>query len=617
MIHLALASSDPARVAAAVSGNVRWAYLGRDFGRTRAWERALGERFTRVSYAARLQELACAWREPFLDWIAAASLHRRDDLAWWTSSIAEKNTLSDSLFHGICYLKIATELMNGDEPLLLVAEHESVLQAVEANAPRKTKRAVRVPREELRLIARCAHHWLRYAWQSWRELRAARTTRAEVGADAPASGDKPRVVIHTCMDESYFGADGQPRDRYFGPLAKMLRADGYDVRTLPWLYAVRRPVAEAMRWFRARRGEYVIAEDSYAAKDYIWAARVVLSQLWRGRELTHFERLDVRPLVRCARLEQAGNDGVARFVRYDRLIRKWAANGERVDIFIDMFENMATEKPQVMAFRDVMPDTLTVGFQHYAALPPLQLFLRSTPAEARVAPLPEVIVCNSPYSARQLERAGFPAEKLRVGASLRYPHVTNAPIAIERPRTRNVLVVLSLEESASEELLLKLIDAFGDDTSLSFLVKSHPMAPPNYLGGLLDRLPPAFLRASGELAPHLSAAACAVVLASTSAFELAVAGVPLVVAGRESDFDQNPLALHPEFPPPAVTAAELRAAILQRLDMPQSEWERLRDWAQRMRFEAFVPVTSDSARAFVEREDPTLQSSSPQHVEAL
>jgi hypothetical protein len=617
LIYLAFAWSDPKRVSRAVRTGatpVRWAYLGRNFGRTRAWEDALGSRFTRVSFSARLQELAWSWREKFLDWIADVSLHHKDDLSWWSSAIAEKNTLSDSLYHGVCYLKIAIELAAVNGPLLLVAEHEGLLQAIEANVAQPSKRVGFTPREELRLWARFIHNWIRYGLRSFAELRAARTTRTAIGEDAD-SNTAPSVVIHTCIDESYFGADGQPRDRYFGPLPAMLREQGYDVRTLPWLFAVRRPLREAIGWFRSRSGEYLLPEDDYTMADYIWAARVVIAQFWRGRELTYFQGLAMRALVRCARLEQAGSESIARFVRYDRLVRRWAARGKRVDVFIDMFENMASEKAQVMAFRDAMPETMTVGFQHYAALPPLQLFLRSTSEEAQVAPIPDVIVCNSPYTARQLVDTGFPTERLRVGASLRYPHLTHPSIPLERPRGRNVLVVLPLEENAAQELLLKLLDAFHGDLSVSFRVKVHPMAPREFLGGVLDRMPPTFSLVGGELASHLREVACAVVLASTSAFELAVAGVPLVIAGRESDFDQNPLALHSEFPSPVVSPEQLRVAILQRLELSQPEWERLREWALRMRREAFVPISPDSIRVFVERNDLNLQSAN-QHVEA-
>lgn len=601
MIYLTTASSDAARVRRSLDGVAcRWAYLGRDYGRTREWERALGPSFQRVSFSARLQELAGQWRERYLDWIASASIKHSDDLAWWTSSIAEKNTLEYSLFHSFCYLQIATEMIGSGEPVLLVAERESLLRAVEVNtAGRRSKRVAAGLREEWSLLARFFYAWTRYAVQCLGAHRDARATRRNEPR-TEVDGER-RVVLHTCIDESYFGDDGQPRDRYFPGLAQKLRELGYNVRTLPWLYNIRRSRRDAFRWFRARAGEYVIPEDEYSAGDYIWSARVVMRQLFSGRELTRFETLDVRPLIRCARIEQAGNDGTAKFVRYDRLVRRWATRGERLDFFIDMFENMRVEKPQIMALREVMPQTVTVGFQHYAALPPLQLFLRTTPQESAVAPLPDVIVCNSPHSLAELEAAGFPADRLRLGPSLRYRHLLNIPLARSRASSRIVLVVLSLEENASRELLMKLFDAFPSRTDIDFRIKVHPMAPPDFLRDLLDPLPEGYQRASGELAPLLAGAACAVVVASTSAFELALAGVPLVICGRESDFDQNPLAGYSEFGAPAVGVDDLRKAVSDRLSLSTARWERLREWAARMREEAFSPVTEETIRAFVEQ----------------
>src|SRR5205823_7267119 len=118
---------------------------------------------------------------------------------------------------------------------------------------------------------------------------------------------------------------------------------------------------------------------------------------------------------------------------------------------IDMFENMAQEKPVVIALRDVMPNAMTVGFQHYSAFSPMHLILRTTAEETRRSPCPDVIVCNSEYSRRELIDGGFPESRLRVGPSLRFGHIRTLPVFAEPPQDRIVLVALSLEENATRE----------------------------------------------------------------------------------------------------------------------------------------------------------------------
>jgi hypothetical protein len=604
-IFLTLASSQPSRVAREIlrrtaGAPVRWVYLGRDYETTRAFETSLGDQFERISYAQRFQTLSLELREKYVFWIA--DLGKGGDISWWASRIAEKNTLLPSLFHSICYLQIATELLREEAgPILVVAERESVLRAIEMQHVGVNIHRVDVAswkREELRLAARFAFAWARFLVRSIAELRDARLTRSVVPAEDTSR--KPRVIIHTCIDETYFDANGG-RDRYFPELDRMLREMGCEVRKLPWLFNIRRSRREAFAWFRARAAEYVIPEDTYRFADYGWSALVVMKQFFLAKNAREFEGLDVRALVRCARLEQAGDADVARFVRYDRLIRRWAARGERVDVFIDMFENMAQEKPPVIALRDAMPSAMTVGFQHYTAFSPMHLILRTTSEEARRSPCPDVIVCNSEYSRRELIDGGFPENKLRVGPSLRYDHIRTIPVRTEPQGGRVVLVVLSLEEGASRELLYKLRDAFPQTEGIEFRLKLHPMCAIDSLRDILDTLPAGFTVVRGELSDQMSGAACAVVVASTSAFELALAGIPLVVAGRESDFVHNPLARHPEFPPPATSAMELRSAILDRLDWNPESHDRARQWALRMRCEALSPVTSETVHAFIGR----------------
>jgi surface carbohydrate biosynthesis protein (TIGR04326 family) len=310
--------------------------------------------------------------------------------------------------------------------------------------------------------------------------------------------------------------------------------------------------------------------------------------------------MDVARLVRYARRRQSYNADVATFVRYFRLVKKLAALGLHIDIFIDTFENMLTEKPQVMAFRLWMPNVMTVGFQHYAALFPLGVCQFTTPEEATIAPHPDVIVCNSPLTARQLNEAGFPAHKLRVGPSLRYRHL--ADHMIERvPEHNRVLVVLSLDEIATMELLYKLRDAFPHEEDVHIWIKPHPMMSKNRFNALLNKLStPRYMECvDGRLETWLPRAACAVTTASTSALELALAAVPTIVVGRETDFDLNPLGWFPDLDKPVYTSEELRSRVIEKLSLSPLEKDRLLDWARRKRQECISPLSEDTLAAFV------------------
>jgi surface carbohydrate biosynthesis protein (TIGR04326 family) len=269
---------------------------------------------------------------------------------------------------------------------------------------------------------------------------------------------------------------------------------------------------------------------------------------------------------------------------------------------------MLGEKPPVMALRRWMPDVLTVGFQHYAGQHPLMLCLFTTPEEAAFAPHPDVIVCNSPLTAAQLVEAGFPPRKLRVGPSLRF--LDSVPAEVERtPEPESVLVVLAMDPMASRELLSKLLAAFPEDEGIRFWVKPHPMMSLKQFAALLGGrpLPPHMTRVEGPMSDWLARATVAVVVATTAALEVALAAIPVVLVGRETDFDQNPLDGFTGFERPVYAAATLRTRVHEKLALAPEDALRLQEWARRVRRECLSPLNERTLSAFVRRggvEDP-------------
>lgn len=605
LAHTAVAGSRAARRLRGLSSvaPVRWLYLGRDFDRLLAWEASLASGFVRVDYAERLQDVAGRLRRPFLEWMGDLG-QAHDSFGWWISKINERNTFVLSLFHKICYLEIARhELTTSTAPLLVVADSLAVLRAVADQAPQGTT-IVRIGRERIAIeplvfAFRFVSRWLLYLLRSVHAHIDSRTTRGRTYMPAPTG--RPRVLIHSCLDETYFGADLDGRDRYFTVLPAELRARGYDVITIPWLCNIRRSRRAAFKWFRARQERFLIPEDFCRLRDYLWAAWMVVRHASIPGGPCAFVGRDVTTLVAESRREQYTACGTARFVRYMRFIERLKRIGFEFDVFIDTFENMIPEKPPVMALRHSMPDTLTVGFQHFMTPLPLLLNMVATAAEAAVAPHPDIIVCNSPWTKRLLSNEGLPSSKLRVGPSLRYLHLMRSGVNAG-PAGDLVVAFLPIERAAALELIVKLREACGDDPCVAVRFKPHPMMPADRLAAILKKYP---LKAhmsvvGGRMEDWLPKTACAVAAATTSALEVALCGVPLVLVGRATDLDINPMAWFADFPTPVYSSVALREAIRAVLADLGGAHRRARAWADEHRQECLSPLTDATIRAFIE-----------------
>lgn len=607
MIYLCQSANSPKRVHRKLTAELgkersapaQWLFLSRNYLRFKDWNETLGSDWKNVKYSNMLQSLALEWRKPYLDWLTEFG-KQNNNLSWWSSSIAERNTYGDSLYHSTCYLRIGLDfLATKSPPLLVVVESRAVMSSIASHPALRGR--VRVFHSHMSLLKeflKWPTSWVFYFLDGLRAILDACITRHGKAAMPPPT-EKPRVLIHSCMEDSYFGDDGTAHDRYFGPLAKELGRRGYDVMVMPWLYNLKRSRRKAFALFRQHIGQYLIPEDFYSLWDYVWAAGVVMRQMFLLSGRLSFQGMDITPLVREVRWQQSRRIGAAKFVLYFRLIEKLAQRGMKLDFFIDTFENMITEKPQIMGFRRFMPGVTTVGFQHYCESLPLMLCLFTTPEEAEFAPHADVIVCNSQHMLTRIEQMGFPRQKLRVGPSLRYQHLMG-DFASPAAEINKVLVILPLGTDNIAEMMDCMRQSFPEPEGIEFWLKPHPMLGWQELHQVLGQLPRCFSVVEGNMNQWLPRATCAVVSASTSALEAALGGVPVVVVGRETDFDLNPLAWFPEFLPPTHSPQELREQVLHCLNLSQAERDGLQAWARNLRDRAISPITDETIAAFVQ-----------------
>jgi len=613
-IYLAESSAQPFRVGRWVRqmegldrGLIHWIFLGENYLEMGQWQRVLGPEFKRVDYSKELQEIGRLWRRPYLDWITALA-RRYNSLEWWSSRLSERNPGPCPLFQNICYLHIAEALANrADGPLLILADSRALLRTL-----------ARQSNLEGRISCFCglspAKDWLRWGWRMivvwlaylmrgtlelW-DARKARKYRQEI----PARSDRFRVLMHACIDESYFN-DSSPQDRYLTELSGEFRRRGYEVITIPWLENLRRSSLDAFEWFHRSSAEYLIPADYYSLGDYIWAGRILMKQVLFTSDLQRFQGCDVELLLAEAGRKGATDFSVARFVRYVRLVEKLKNRGFRFEVFVDKFENMVTEKPQVLALRSLMPDVLTVGFQHYLAPYEFNLQMFSTPEESQFAPHPDVIVCNSQFCVDLLGREGFPVSKLRLGPSLRYLYLCGLkelPVA-----DKTVLVILPLHLGFAAEMLSKLFAAFPEG-EIKFLLKLHPMMSRRlWLRALAGRsLPPHMSEVGGEIARLLPEVTCGVVgPASTVSVELLLAGIPIVPLGTDNCLDMNNTTWFEDPVPTVRSVSGLRDAVGNLCESPEASRRDAWRWATNNREQCLSPLNDLTVGVFLDSVPPS------------
>ncbi|MBW2118563.1 MAG: hypothetical protein JRH09_11675 [Deltaproteobacteria bacterium] len=583
-----------------------------------AWEKRLNY-IPRIATGQRLNNTAWSLRKPYVQWVDEMGKPYGRRLDWWTSMVGDKNTLSSPLFLYLCYIYLVVELFEERAVgnVLVIGECWSFLRTLRKILHTGGHRVNVVPGcshialfEYLKLPVWFVGAWLRFVKEVLEYQKAARITKKEIPFTEKIPGTKPVALIHTCVDENCFGKNGQFHDRYFPGLAQWLREQDYDVVLLPFLYQIKRSVTEAYRWFRLSGQRFLLPEDHVAIKDYFHCVITIMREIFIPRRSVRFHGWDVASLIFPLRWEQARNRANARFLSYIPMLRHLAEKGWNLSLFVDKFENMPKEKPQLLALENYFPGATSIGYQH-ASLPPFMLKYTSTRREFSEGLFPDIVVSNGPWFKERLEADGVPIECLRVGPSLRYSYLfsekksprSSADQSHRKTEDATILIVLTLDLNTALELLSVVFNGLAN-YPVKILIKPHPMSDRKQILQLLghETIPSNMEWIDGVMKDWLRRVDCVVASGSASIMEAAAYGVPTVVVGRECGLDMNPLGwwenTYPEFKP-IFSPEGLRKAVDRICQMAPEEMEKRTQEIRHELLKCYSRVNNETMNSFL------------------
>lgn len=585
-----------------------WLFLGEDYLALLAWQQRLGDGFRRLPIARELDEVSRRTRGPFLDLIADLG-RRHASLAWWTSRISERNTLVSPLFLHCCHLQVGlSQMERAVGPMLFVSESWAVLRQL-ADAARRQGRAVRwqtrpPPRgaEQLRHTWRMLRDAIRFLK---RRTIASRVARRITKEDRPVGKARPLVILRTFIDEGSLGADGVFRDRHLPGVCAWLEGRSYDVLTIPLLYNMKRSYRQTWDWLNRSHQRFLNPDAFYRIGDFLGTLLTALRQASMPRGRIRLDHRDVSAIFSEERRRLAFEPDGLRWLLLARLPRRLKQAGLAPALLIQGYENMIPEKALILGFRRHLPHARIVGFQHPIP-PPMLLCHFVTPAEARLAPLPDRIVCNGPLFRDAMIREGLDAERVADGPALRYAHLgrdDDGPAVAGEPSC--VLVALPLELGAAVEVFSKVLVALEDLRDVPVHIKPHPMMDRDALlrENRAENLPDHFAFVDGAMDPWLGRACVVVSAGSAVLYEAAAAGVPTVSVGREGGLNLSPLEWLPDPTPLCYGPEDIRVEVRTLLDLSRHQRVQRRGRGLAIKRDSFNPVTDESMRIFLDAPD--------------
>jgi hypothetical protein len=403
--------------------------------------------------------------------------------------------------------------------------------------------------------------------------------------------------MRTWVDEPALGVDGKLHDRYYDQLAAWLESQGATVTTIPVLANITRGEEEAWRWLDASPRRFLDPAAFVTWRDLLSAVRACAAQSGFDFDGVSLDGVDVAELFKEEQHQTLFDGGSLEAALWYQLPRHLAARGDRIDLVIDLYENMITEKPLILGFRRWFPGTRLIGYQHGVPAP-LLISMFASAEEAEFAPLPDRIVTSGVPFSGFLKDAGMPADRVVTGPALRYGYLTGTGWFAAGGNA--VLLTLPLPENDAVELLVKAEAALaGEDVPV--LVKPHPLGRIDSLlaAAGMQRLPPRWKVAGGSMQEALAQTRVVVTLASATSFEATAAGALVVAVGRDATFELNPLQWFPRLAPTVYAPEEIRAEVRRLLAMGAEEARDAAASGAAMLRGAFQPVDDTSRSQFL------------------
>jgi hypothetical protein len=610
--------------------NPQWIYFGRDAIQFCQAKQALHGRGEIINSGALINQIAGEILPDFINFDQHLDL-KDDDLRWHTTDLADKTPYtSDFFFHCCAYLAfdqilraLKTDLMVIVEDNYLgwlMARHATGLGFVTSRTtgnqfldllPEPIRYFLHVVFQVILAIGMRLYFILEFCRRKLILLKHSRTSPLKKRL---RSNDGVDVMLVTWVDSKTFPPDASiERETFFGELPGFLRGQGQRVLYLANPATWVSPFKEILQNIQTSPDRILLPEECFGLREIL---KIALSTLFFSLKLKSsfvLKAVDVSQLLKDHIRKEKGKWHQCLATRYYYVGKFLSENKIEPAVLLHAYENQPWEKALRMGMKRYLPGTTVVGYQH-APFAPLWLSYYPTRQDLQVPQVPDRLVVIGPRWETLLSELGYPRDRLRVGAALRFDQLMNASTKeasteeVRRPAVRTILVAASISSEDFFELAYKTIEALRDVPDLKVLIKFHPKMRRNVMGLMkvvldsldLKNLPEKFSITDQPLTDLLQTVDLVLHNGTSVAVEAMAQGVPTLLLQSDIWFDMDTLGFFPGVGAAARTPDEIRAAVHRLLTETGSSTQERRRQARAVFEQAFSPVSETNMRCFYE-----------------
>ncbi len=548
------------------------------------------------SLAKQLNATADRARAFYNDMISRLAIGKEDDLDWWVSGLAGRNTYVCELFLECCYVVLVRELLITGELSEIVVGSKPLgktIRSVSQDLGVPIKITVQDDLLEpigniLLCLLDCLRDIVRQIYRTW----LCRTILPSRRGPLP---DNFTLVELFVLDGSF--DKGHFKDRYYENFGGILCNEKEKGIVFFANLSVRfKNLHRIMRSLRSARQRFLIQEEILKTSDFAYAWSYPL------RSIRHFPRqalldgIDVTPLVRRAWWKHLFSSRSIEAVLKFRFIKRLKDYGVSLRHVIDWFENQDMDKAFNMGLRRFFPETTVVGYQGFDTQ---KYFLCAYPIEIERTSgvLPHAVaVCGPKLVA---ERKRFCRDlQVETAPAFRYMNLwKEGGKKTEAPFFR-VLIILPLETQSATDILQLAIETVVscDMENIRFLLKPHPALRLDTICDHKHSLPSALRIVEGDISQYWEQVDLIMGNTSSALLEGAAMGIPVIIVGSLHGITNNPIpeTLAKDIWRLAFTKEEVLSSLRFFMSCSSEDKQRFVEMGREIREGYFSPTTRAS-----------------------
>lgn len=557
----------------------------------------------------RVNRIAAELRRPYVDLITSIGNRYEQDIDWWVSSIASRNTLASNIFFYCCYLYLIHELILEDFEIDKIIVDSSQLKKMIDDYLLNENRRIDVEIQQksntslINLKERLKKKYLLGFLNTCRlVLKPLLASRLSCRYAETVDLNNEYILIDTYLLDSGMSDEGRSDHFYPNLYDHITDEEKKRVVFTPTYYQIKNYIS-TIKKIRTGQINFILKEDYLRFTDYLYAfkypLRVHQKFKFKGIKLGDID-LD-HLLNEEMRKSSISHSSIEALLKY-RFARRLRKKGVQLKLVISWFENQDIDHGFNGGFRNYYPGTNIWGYQSFPQ-PDNYLCAFPTEQERKCQVIPNTIFVMGDGLTGKPKRY-CPGLDVKVAPPLRFGWIWDQRKLFPDERYFTVLIALPYSKDEGSRLLGLIYEILPslDSNIYRFWVKPHPTnSIDSVKQSYVKNWPEEFECIEGNLYNYLEKVNLLLTTSSSVCLDTISKGIPLICMASLNGIikDYIPEDVKEDIWSLCYTKEELLKAVLFYSHRDENTIKRHQEIGKKIRKMFFEPVTRKGVRRFL------------------